>query len=78
MKKILLLLLLTVGCQGKQGSKGDQGPIVNANTEVLVGNINNNDFTVFDPQIAQATQVTVYINNGGSYAQLPVSLPAIG
>lgn len=84
MKKLLLvgLCLLAMGCKGKNGSNGSTGiqgiKGEDANIQVLTGNIISDDFFVFDPDISQAIQVSVYINNGGVLFQMPVYLPSLG
>jgi hypothetical protein len=73
-----LLLISSVGCEKFKGDKGDVGPPGPGTMEVLTGVVVSNQFTIFDPKVKQANQITVYIGDSNDMAELPYFIPSEG
>lgn len=91
MKKLILVaaMLAAVGCKGPMGSTGENGsqgaqgpqgtPGLNGPTEVVLsGPISSDLFTITDPRIKLASNVSVFLNNGTTLIESPYYLPAFG
>lgn len=74
----IVLLLITVGCKGKQGETGVQGLRGPGSVEMLSGTVTSDAFSVSDPRIGTAKQITVYMSAGGILIESPYFLPASG
>lgn len=80
LKLLFVIMLLAVGCRGKNGSTGPQGtPGLNGPQEVtLSGAIISNDFIVTDTRIKLASNVSVFLNDGITLTESPYFLPVPG
>lgn len=79
MRKILAIVFIGsmfLGCRGKQGDRGAEGP--SGHTELIYGQVTSNQFTVTDSRFSQAYSILVYLSDGTSGTELPYYLPTLG